>query len=70
MNYRILSTYYILSLEDKVEPMRCFVADHPILVPTPTENGGKFECVLCSYAFTPGLETLNNMKREIERATR
>jgi hypothetical protein len=66
--YQILSTYYQLSLQEKVAPLECWIADHPILVPKPDTDGkGYFSCISCTYRIIPGIDMIDSMYREIER---
>jgi hypothetical protein len=70
MNYRIFSSYYQLSLDGKVEAIRCIDVDHPILVPHPLDEGEGvvFKCIICSYKVTPGLDLATKMSIRVKRA--
>ena len=68
LGYRLLSSYYVLSIEGKVKPLVCNIADHPILVPKPDTDGkGYFSCISCPYRIIPGIDMMDSMYREIER---
>lgn len=69
MKYQILTTYYQLSLEGRVEPIKCFNTDHPSLVPHSTEDGaGMFMCMLCGYKVTPGMNLYYDLYKKVEGA--
>ena len=66
MKHQIFSTYYQLSLENKVEPWRCINPEHgSSMIPhwDDVDEVTQIKCILgdCDYKINPGLNFYNKL---------
>ena len=71
MNHQVFSTYYQLSIEGKVNPIRCINVGHDapmVAYWNSLEERSEFRCYVgfCDYKIIPGLDMYDRMIKQID----
>jgi len=70
MDNSIFYTYYQLSIDNIVEPIKCIITDHelplyPFMEMDNEDFRMKLECLECNYKIYPGLNSYDMMKKAV-----